>query len=88
MDNTVINTTNAAAVDTEAPREAVTLKVTAENGLCLRRAPTTNAPVMEVLAKGAAVETFRDALGGAWVAVRAKSGHEGHVMAKFVKEVK
>lgn len=71
-----------------APTEMVLLKVTAKTGLCLRKAPSTNATVLEVLGTGTVVEAARDALGEAWVPVSTKDGAAGYVKAEFVKEAK
>lgn len=70
------------------PVELVQLKVTAKHGLCLRKAPSTNAAVLEVLGAGAVVEAARDELGDAWVPVATKDGKAGYVKAEFVKEAK
>lgn len=70
------------------PENMVQLKVTAKTGLCLRKAPSTNATVLEVLGMGTVVEAARDALGEAWVPVSTKDGVAGYVKAAFVKEVK
>lgn len=70
------------------PVAPVKLKVSAKRGLCLRKAPSTNATVLEVLGTGTVVEAARDAQGEAWVPVATKDGKAGYVMAEFVKEVK
>ena len=70
------------------PTEMVQLKVTAKPGLCLRKAPSTNATVLEVLGTGTVVEAARDELGEAWVPVSTKDGAAGYVKAEFVKEAK
>lgn len=64
------------------------LKVTAKTGLCLRKSPSTNATVLEVLGMGAVVTAAHDELGEAWVPVATKDGAAGYVKAEFVKEVK
>lgn len=71
-----------------APTEMVQLKVTAKTGLCLRKAPSTNATVLEVLGAGTVVMAAHDKLGEAWVPVSTKDGAAGYVKAEFVKEVK
>jgi uncharacterized protein YgiM (DUF1202 family) len=71
-----------------APTEMVQLKVTAKPGLCLRKAPSTNATVLEVLGMGTVVLAAHDELGEAWVPVSTKDGKAGYVKAAFVKEAK
>lgn len=71
-----------------APTEMVQLKVTAKTGLCLRKAPSTNATVLEVLGAGTVVMAAHDKLGEAWVPVSTKDGAAGYVKAEFVKEAK
>ena len=71
-----------------APTEMVQLKVTAKPGLCLRKAPSTNATVLEVLGTGTVLMAAHDKLGEAWVPVSTKDGSTGYVKAEFVKEAK
>lgn len=79
---------NKDSVTPAPPVEPVQLKVTAKTGLCLRKAPSANAAVLEVLGAGTVVEAARDELGEAWVPVATKDGKAGYVKAEFVKEVK
>lgn len=71
-----------------APENPVQLKVTAKPGLCLRKAPSTNATVLEVLGTGTVVMAAREELGEEWVPVATKDGSSGYVKAAFVTEVK
>lgn len=83
-----INKDSMTSAAPAAPVELVQLKVVAKRGLCLRKAPTTNATVLEVLGAGTVVEAARDELGEAWVPVATKDGKSGYVKAEFVKEAK
>ena len=78
------NMTTPPAVSTEM----VQLKVTAKPGLCLRKAPSTNATALEVLGAGTVVMAAREELGEEWVPVSIKDGSTGYVKAAFVTEVK
>lgn len=71
-----------------ASTEMVQLKVSAKPGLCLRKAPSTNATVLAVLGTGTVVMAARAELGEAWVPVATKDGSTGYVKAEFVTEVK
>ena len=70
------------------PENMVQLKVTAKTGLCLRKAPSTNATVLEVLGTGTVVLAAHDELGEEWVPVSTKDGKAGYVKAEFVKEAR
>lgn len=83
-----INKDNMTATPFAAPADMVQLKVTAKHGLCLRKAPTTNATVLEVLSTGTVVQAARDELGGAWIPVATKNSTAGYVKAEFVKEAR
>ena len=83
-----VNKDSLVANLSSPPEAPVKLKVTAKPGLCLRKAPSTNATVLEVLGTGTVVEAARDALGEAWVPVSTKDGTTGYVKAEFVKEAK
>lgn len=84
MEFTKDNTTTSPAV----PENMVQLKVTAKTGLCLRKAPSTNATVLEVLGTGIAVTATSYTPGEEWICVTTKDGSSGYVKAAFVKEVK
>lgn len=84
MEFTKDNVTTPPAV----PENMVQLKVAAKTGLCLRKAPSTNATVLEVLGMGTVVMAAHDELGEAWVPVSTKDGKAGYVKAEFVKEAK
>lgn len=83
-----VNKDSLVANLSSPPEAPVQLKVTAKHGLCLRKAPSTNATVLEVLGTGTVVEAARDELGEAWVPVSTKDGAAGYVKAEFVKEAK
>lgn len=83
-----INKDSLVANLSSPPEAPVKLKVTAKSGLCLRKAPSTNATVLEVLGTGTVVTAAHDEFGEAWVPVSTKDGKAGYVKAEFVKEVK
>lgn len=84
-----INKDSIIANLSSPPVAPAKLKVTAKSGLCLRKAPSTNATVLEVLGMGTVVTAaHHDELGEAWVPVATKDGKSGYVKAEFVKEVK
>lgn len=83
-----INKDSLVAKLSSPPEAPVKLKVTAKTGLCLRKAPSTNATVLEVLGMGTVVMAAHDELGEAWVPVSTKDGKAGYVKAEFVKEAR
>lgn len=83
-----INKDSLVANLSSPPEALVKLKVSAKPGLCLRKAPSTNATVLEVLGTGTVVMAAHDELGEEWVPVATKDGSTGYVKAAFVKEVK
>lgn len=83
-----INKDSLVANLSSPPEAPVKLKVSAKPGLCLRKAPSTNATVLEVLGTGIAVTATFYTPGEEWICVTTKDGSTGYVKAAFVKEVK
>lgn len=83
-----INKDSLVANLSSPPEAPVKLKVSAKPGLCLRKAPSTNATVLEVLGTGTVVTATFYTPGEEWICVTNKDGSSGYVKAAFVKEVK
>ena len=83
-----INKDSLVANLSSPPEAPVKLKVSAKPGLCLRKAPSTNATVLDVLGTGITVTATSYTPGGEWICVTTKDGSTGYVKAAFVKEAK